>query len=99
RRDVVVTLDGGRSADFVGPRVLNSTLGEAALPAVLTGGEGLALGDIDLEHSCSSILDVARVLAVLGEDPAGDGRVRHLPTVSARTTREIFTALGGPGRP
>ncbi|WP_414931618.1 hypothetical protein [Streptomyces chrestomyceticus] len=26
----------GRSADFVGPRVLNSTLGRAAFPAALT---------------------------------------------------------------
>ncbi|GAA2978265.1 MULTISPECIES: NAD-dependent epimerase/dehydratase family protein [Streptomyces] len=84
----------GRSADFVGPRVLNSTLGGAVFPAALTGGEVLALGDIDLEHSYSSILDVARGLAVLGENPSGDGRVWHLPTAPARTTREIFTALG-----
>ncbi|MFF1461970.1 NAD-dependent epimerase/dehydratase family protein [Streptomyces sp. NPDC058330] len=84
----------GRSADFVGPRVLNSTLGAAVFPAALTGGEVPALGDIDLEHSYSSILDVARGLAVLGENPSGDGRVWHLPTAPARTTREIFTALG-----
>ncbi|WP_030680454.1 NAD-dependent epimerase/dehydratase family protein [Streptomyces rimosus] len=84
----------GRSADFVGPRVLNSTLGGAVFPAALTGGEVLALGDIDLKHSYSNILDVARGLAVLGENPSGDGRVWHLPTAPARTTREIFTALG-----
>ncbi|AEN08440.1 MULTISPECIES: NAD-dependent epimerase/dehydratase family protein [unclassified Streptomyces] len=84
----------GRSADFVGPRVLNSTLGGAVFPGALTGGEVLALGDIDLEHSYSSILDVARGLAVLGENPSGDGRAWHLPTAPARTTREILTTLG-----
>ncbi|MFE9337929.1 NAD-dependent epimerase/dehydratase family protein [Streptomyces sp. NPDC007063] len=84
----------GRSADFVGPRVLNSTLGGAVFPAALTDGEVLALGDIDLEHSYTNILDVARGLAVLGENPSGDGRVWHLPTAPARTTREILTALG-----
>ncbi|SER96201.1 NAD-dependent epimerase/dehydratase family protein [Streptomyces qinglanensis] len=84
----------GRSADFVGPRVLNSTLGGAVFPAALTDGEVLALGDIDLEHSYTNILDVARGLAVLGENPSGDGRAWHLPTAPARTTREIFTALG-----
>ncbi|WP_327665061.1 NAD-dependent epimerase/dehydratase family protein [Streptomyces sp. NBC_00498] len=84
----------GRSADFVGPRVLNSTLGGAVFPAALTGGEVLALGDIGLKHSYTNILDVARGLAVLGENPSGDGRVWHLPTAPARTTREILTVLG-----
>ncbi|MEU5506987.1 MULTISPECIES: NAD-dependent epimerase/dehydratase family protein [Streptomyces] len=84
----------GRSADFVGPRVLNSTLGGAVFPAALTGGEVLALGDIDLPHSYTNILDVARGLATLGENPDGDGRVWHLPTAPARTTREILGILG-----
>ncbi|PJJ06360.1 nucleoside-diphosphate-sugar epimerase [Streptomyces sp. 2333.5] len=83
----------GRSADFVGPGVLNSTLGGAVFPAALTGGEALALGDIDLPHSYTAIQDVARGLAALGEDPAGDGRVWHLPTAPARTTREIHSMI------
>ncbi|MEW2219399.1 NAD-dependent epimerase/dehydratase family protein [Streptomyces sp. NPDC006990] len=90
----------GRSADFVGPRVLNSTLGGTVFPAALTDGEVLVLGDIDLEHSYTNVLDVARGLAALGENPSGDGRVWHLPTAPARTTREILTALGDlMGRP
>ncbi|WP_424215731.1 NAD-dependent epimerase/dehydratase family protein (plasmid) [Streptomyces sp. BI20] len=84
----------GRSADFVGPRVLNSTMGGAVFPAALTGGEVPALGDIDLEHSYTDIRDVARGLATLGENPEGDGRVWHLPTARARTTREILDMLG-----
>ncbi|GCD40698.1 epimerase [Streptomyces paromomycinus] len=46
----------------------------------LTGDEVPALGDIDLKHSCTDILDVPRGLAVLGENPSGDGRTWHLPT-------------------
>ncbi|MFC9245818.1 NAD-dependent epimerase/dehydratase family protein [Streptomyces sp. NPDC057136] len=83
----------GRSADFVGPGVLNSTLGGAVFPAALTGGEVPALGDIDLAHSYTYIGDVAAGLATLGENPDGDGRVWHLPTAPALTTREIFTMI------
>lgn len=84
----------GRSADFVGPGVLNSTLGGAVFPAALTGGEVPAFGDIDLPHSYTYIGDVAAGLATLGENPDGDGRVWHLPTAPALTTRRILDMIG-----
>ncbi|PGH49462.1 NAD-dependent epimerase/dehydratase family protein [Streptomyces sp. Ru87] len=83
----------GRSADFTGPRVLNSSVGGAVFPGALTGGDVLAFGDIDLPHSYSDIRDVAAGLAVLGEHPAGDGRVWHLPADRARTTREVHRMI------
>lgn len=83
----------GRSADFVGPGVLNSSLGAAVFPAALTGGEVAGLGDIDLPHSYTDIRDVAAGLAALGERPEGDGRVWHLPTAPAVSTREIHTMI------
>lgn len=83
----------GRSADFVGPGVLNSTLGGAVFPGALTGGEVLGMGDIDLPHSYTDIRDVASGLATLGERPEGDGRVWHLPTAPAATTREIHSMI------
>ncbi|WEH36872.1 NAD-dependent epimerase/dehydratase family protein [Streptomyces sp. AM 4-1-1] len=83
----------GRSADFVGPGVLSSTLGAAVFPAALTGGQVPAFGDIDLPHSYTYIGDVAAGLATLGEHPDADGRVWHLPTAPALTTREIFTMI------
>ncbi|MEU5838091.1 NAD-dependent epimerase/dehydratase family protein [Streptomyces diacarni] len=90
----------GRSADFVGPGVLNSTLGGAVFPGALTGGEVAALGDIDLPHSYTDIRNVAAGLATLGENPHGDGRVWHLPTAPARTTRQIFETIEAKlGRP
>lgn len=90
----------GRSADFVGPGVLNSTLGGAVFPAALTGAEVLGIGDIDLPHSYTDIRDVAAGLATLGEHPEGDGRVWHLPTAPAVSTRAVHAMierhLGGP---
>lgn len=83
----------GRSADFVGPGVLNSTLGGAVFPAALTGGEVPGLGDIGLPHSYTDIEDVAAGLATLGEHPEGDGRVWHLPTAPAVSTREMLTMI------
>ena len=83
----------GRSADFFGPRVLNSSLGGTAFPGALTGGEVLGLGDIDLLHSYTYMDDVAVGLATLGEHPESDGRVWHLPTAPARTTRQIHEMI------
>lgn len=83
----------GRSADFVGPGVLNSTLGATVFPGALTGGEVVGFGDIDLPHSYTGIRDVAAGLATLGARPEGDGRVWHLPTAPAVSTREIHTMI------
>ncbi|MGW9171870.1 NAD-dependent epimerase/dehydratase family protein [Streptomyces decoyicus] len=83
----------GRSADFVGPGVLNSSLGGAVFPGALTGGEVLGMGDIDLPHSYTDIRDVATGLATLGAQPEGDGRVWHLPTAPAVTTRQIYSMI------
>ena len=86
----------GRSADFYGPRVVNSTMGGAIFPAVLTGQRPLVFGDIDLPHSYSFIPDIARGLVDLGtaSDNGADGRVWHLPTVPAATTREVLSMIG-----
>ncbi|WP_020501517.1 NAD-dependent epimerase/dehydratase family protein [Sciscionella marina] len=84
----------GRAADFFGPGVLNSTLGGGVFPGAITGGEIVALGDIELPHSYSFIEDVATGLATLGENPHGDGLVWHLPAAPAVSTREILDRIG-----
>lgn len=84
----------GRSADFFGPGVLNSTLAGAFFPAALTGEPALAFGDIQLPHSYSYIRDVARGLGTLGSTDRGDGRIWHLPTVPAISTAEIHHIVG-----
>lgn len=90
----------GRAADFFGPGVFNSSLGATAFPPALTGEPVLALGDIDLPHNYSFILDVAAGLATLGERPEASGRVWHLPTAPAITTREVHDIIATvTGRP
>ncbi|MBK0869462.1 NAD-dependent epimerase/dehydratase family protein [Saccharopolyspora sp. HNM0986] len=90
----------GRSADFFGPGVFNSTLGATAFPPALTGGRVLGFGNLDLLHSYTFIDDVAAGLAALGEHPESDGQVWHLPTAPASTTREVHEIIGKlAGRP
>lgn len=95
-----IRFSAGRSADFFGPGVLNSTLGGAVFPPALTGEIVMALGDIELPHSYTYVHDVARGLATLGEEAAGDGRIWHLPTVAAMSTRKVHQLIeeriGGP---
>ncbi|PZF86502.1 NAD-dependent epimerase/dehydratase family protein [Jiangella anatolica] len=90
----------GRAADFFGPRVFTSSLGAMVFPAALMGETALALGDIDLPHSYSYIRDVAAGLALLGERPDAAGRVWHLPTAPAVSTRRVHELIAGlTGRP
>ncbi|MER7010467.1 NAD-dependent epimerase/dehydratase family protein [Saccharopolyspora sp. NPDC000359] len=80
----------GRSADFYGPRVLLSTLGATFFPAALAGEPVLAFGDIDLPHSYTYLPDVAQALVDLGTAaPDATGRVWHLPTAPAITTKQV----------
>lgn len=81
----------GRSADFYGPRVLNSTLGAAFFPGALASGPVLGFGDLDLPHSYSYVPDIAAGLVTLGTTARPDalGRVWHLPTAPAVTTTRI----------
>lgn len=97
--DVRVVL--GRSADFFGPEVLNSTLGGAFFPGALTGEPVLAFGDIELPHSYTFMPDVAAGMALLGEaDDDALGRVWHLPTVPAVSTASVHgTVAELTGRP
>lgn len=84
---VRVTL--GRAADFFGPRVLNSSLGQYVFPSALSGQPILTLGDIDLPHSYSYMPDIARSLAVLGEREEALGHDWLLPVAPVVSTREV----------
>jgi nucleoside-diphosphate-sugar epimerase len=93
----------GRAADFFGPRVLNSSLGDRVFPAALAGKSIQLLGNIDLPHSYSYIGDVARTLALLGERSEALGRVWHVPVVTPVVTQrdmaqQIGKVLGKPVR-
>ncbi len=84
----------GRAADFFGPRVRNSALGEYAFPAALTGQPAASFGNIDLPHSYSYMPDIARGLATLGERDEALGRQWHLPVAPTVSTRAIHEMIG-----
>ena len=84
----------GRAADFFGPRVFNSSLGERVFPPALAGKAAQVVGDPGLPHSFSYIKDVARGLATLGECPESLGRDWLLPVAPAVSTREMVRLIG-----
>ncbi len=84
----------GRAADFFGPRVLNSTLGDRVFPQLLQHKSAQLLGNIDLPHSFSYIGDVARGLAVLGQHQAALGQAWHLPVMPPLTQRAMLQTIG-----
>lgn len=84
----------GRAADFYGPRVLNSSLGQYVFPAALSGQSVLTLGNIDLFHSYSYMPDIAKGLATLGERDEALGREWLLPVAPTITTREVLQIIG-----
>lgn len=90
----------GRAADFFGPRVLNSALGQFTFPLALRGEAMVTFGKPDLPHSYSYMPDVARGLATLGEREEALGRDWLLPVAPARTTRDLAGMIGEAiGRP
>jgi nucleoside-diphosphate-sugar epimerase len=88
----------GRASDYFGPRGLLSAMGGRVFYPALAGKKAQVMGDPDLRHTYSYIPDIAKGLAVLGEQDEADGRVWHLPNAPAITTRQfidqVFSAAG-----
>lgn len=93
-KDGKVRVAIGRAADFFGPRVLNSALGERVFPAALEHKPVVLLGNINLPHSYSYMKDVARGLIILGERDESLGRDWLLPVSPAATQREMCDRIG-----
>lgn len=94
-RDGKVQVTLGRAADFYGPRVRNSTLGDRVFPQALAGKRLQLMGNVDLPHSYSYIGDVARTLAVLGEHKEAYGRAWHVPVTPAAMSQRTMVQLIG----
>jgi nucleoside-diphosphate-sugar epimerase len=92
----------GRAADFIGPGVTASALGEHVFEPALAGKQAQIMGRPDTPHSYSYVPDIGRNLVLLGSRDDAFGRVWHLPNPLIRTTREIITdiyaALNQPAR-
>lgn len=93
-RDGIVQVALGGAADFYGPRVFASSLGDRVFPPALAGKSAQVLGNVDLPHAYSYMEDVARGLATLGDRPEALGRAWLLPVAPAVSTREMIRLIG-----
>ncbi len=79
-----------RAADFFGPGVLQSSLGQRVMDRLLEGKDAQLLGNPELPHSYSYIEDVGRGLAAIGTREEAFGRVWHLPVVNQGSAAELL---------
>lgn len=84
----------GRAADFFGPGVTETTLGERVFGNAVNGKRADFIGDPDLPHTYSYVPDVAVALATLGTDPRAIGGIWHLPAAETVTTRQMLDLVG-----
>ena len=91
-----------RGADFYGPGVLDSTLGDRAILPALQGKPASLVGALDLPHTYTVIDDFGEALAVLGEREEALGQAWHVPNPPTLTQRELmglfFREIGTPPR-
>lgn len=92
RGDVHVAI--GRASDFLGASLPFSCFSERFWQRALAGKPVECMGDPDMPHSYTYVEDVARALVTLGEREESRGRVWHLPTPPAESTRAICARLG-----
>ena len=69
-----------RSADFYGPAINNSLIGETVYKNLKKGKKAMWLVDATKIHSATYVPDAAKATALLGNTPDAYGKVWHLPT-------------------
>ena len=90
----------GRASDYYGPRGRQSQAGERLFAPVVAGKAAQLLGNPDMPHTYTYLVDLARGLATLGTHDASVGNVWHLPSAETLTSREfvrlVFEVAGKP---
>ena len=84
----------GRAADFYGPYVLNSSMGDRIFPQALAGQTVTVLGNRKLIHSYSYMPDIAAGLIALGQHEEALGREWLLPTLADKTPQQMVEEIG-----
>jgi nucleoside-diphosphate-sugar epimerase len=84
----------GRASDFFGANLAYSAWNDRFFQRIFAGKPGECMGDPDMVHSYTYVEDIARALVTLGERDEADGRVWHLPTPPAESTRVLAQRLG-----
>lgn len=83
----------GRGADFFGPWVLESALGEREIYPILAGKKVSSIGDLDQPHTFTYIEDFGRSMVKLGATEAAYGKAWHVPNLPPLTMREWLTLV------
>lgn len=82
-----------RSADFYGPYLQTSMLGQMAVSNLLKDKNPMAFGDPDKIHTYTFTPDAGKAVALLGNTPDAFGQVWHLPTTKERLTNRDWINL------
>lgn len=77
-----------RAADFYGPDNDKSVMVELVFKNLHKNKPAMWLGNPDKKHNYTYTPDIGRVMALLGTDAKGLGRVWHIPSSEAYTGRE-----------
>lgn len=80
-----------RAADFYGPGVTNSALGETVFGRLVQGKAAQVVGDPDQPHSFAYLADVVRALLSVGEAEDAFGQAWNVPNAPDKTMREVVT--------
>lgn len=80
-----------RGADFYGPGVLGSTLGEQVFAPLVKGKTAQATGSLDLPHTYTFIDDFGKAMVILGEREEALGDIWHVPNPPTMTQRQLIT--------
>lgn len=83
----------GRSADFYGPKAINSPFYIQFLERILKGKNPQVLSKPNVKHTFAFTVDNAKALVKLALDPSAYGEVWHLPVGKPITFEEILEII------
>ena len=83
----------GRAADFFGPSVLNSMMGEVVFQALVEGKTLNLIGRLDVPHTYTFIEDFAKGLVTLGDQAEALGEIWHVPSAETLTTQQFLDLI------
>ena len=81
-----------RGSDYVSASD-QSRVGARVLPKVLAGKPAQVLGAIDLKHTWTYPLDVARLMKIVASDSRAWGKAWHVPSNEAKTQNDVVSEL------
>jgi nucleoside-diphosphate-sugar epimerase len=82
-----------RSADFYGPGIRNSLIGEMVVRNLKNNKKAQAFGDLDKIHTYTFTPDAGRATALLGNTPDAYNQVWHVPTTKDKLTNRQWIEL------